>query len=401
MYRPTTSVILDTRKALSTKQGKFSVKLRVTFKVADKFVQEYYPLKMYLGKKEYEQIRKSPKDAIQKEIQTSIEAVERKAWKVCGLRGVVDKKSFEAIYFGTSVDYTVDSFFERTAKALEVEGRIGTATGIRNAIKSFIKYDKPGLLWMDITSQWLIGYETHSLQNGLSVSTIGIHLRALRKVFNEAIANGEVDADLYPFRKYQIKTERKIKLPVGDNEVDKLKGYSSDHKYRMKAVSFWLMSYYCNGMNFNDIAYLKWTDIVQGNIIYDRNKTRRTKKVVRKIVIPIRKEVQQIIDTYGNPKGTYIFPFIEGVTDAKKRKTKLKQLMKTLNRHLRDAAKDLKIDAHLMNSIARHTYANKLLNMGVGKEFIQYALGHTSMDTTENYLSGFEMDRIKKVSEML
>lgn len=45
--------------------------------------------------------------------------------------------------------------------------------------------------------------------------------------------------------------------------------------------------------------------------------------------------------------------------------------------------------------VARHTFSTVLKRSGASTEFIQEALGHTDMKTTENYLDSFEKE-VKK-----
>ncbi|MEO6837644.1 MAG: tyrosine-type recombinase/integrase [Ginsengibacter sp.] len=50
---------------------------------------------------------------------------------------------------------------------------------------------------------------------------------------------------------------------------------------------------------------------------------------------------------------------------------------------------------------ARHSFATILKNSEVSTEFICEALGHSSLQTTKNYLAGFEQDAIKKTTDVL
>jgi len=50
---------------------------------------------------------------------------------------------------------------------------------------------------------------------------------------------------------------------------------------------------------------------------------------------------------------------------------------------------------------ARHSFATILKNSGVSTEFISEALGHSSLSTTKNYLTGFEEDAIKRNTDVL
>ena len=55
----------------------------------------------------------------------------------------------------------------------------------------------------------------------------------------------------------------------------------------------------------------------------------------------------------------------------------------------------LNIEKKVTTYVARHTLSTVLKRSGVSTEFIQEALGHTDIRTTENYLDSFEKE-IKK-----
>lgn len=396
--RPTTAIILDERTPVKSHGGKFSVKLRVTFKAGAKFKVVYYPLKIYLGKKEYTQIRKSPKDLYQKDYHDQIALIEQKAWRTANLKSVHDQKSFEAAYFG-SIDNTIQAHFDRRISDLKESGRFGTANITKAALSSFTSFKKQTFI-ADIDSSWLTTYEEWMLEKGKSYTTIGINLRELRRVFNLAVKNGEFDPELYPFRHYQIKTESKIKIPVESEDVEKVKELHLDGADK-EALAFWLFAYFCNGLNTGDILSLKWKQNVIGDyIVFNRQKTKRTSINKRDIEIFIRDEVRAIMDTYGNKDGVYVFPFYEGVKEQDKIEVK-KRVGRRINRRLKSISDNAGLKVTLKLSIARHTFANALLNAGVTKEFIQYALGHTDGKTTEHYLSGFKRKIIKEVSRIL
>ena len=50
---------------------------------------------------------------------------------------------------------------------------------------------------------------------------------------------------------------------------------------------------------------------------------------------------------------------------------------------------------------ARHSFVTILKNSGVSTEFICKALGHSSLQTTKNYLAGFEQEAIRKTKDVL
>ena len=44
-----------------------------------------------------------------------------------------------------------------------------------------------------------------------------------------------------------------------------------------QAKDFWIFSYLCNGINMMDIAHLRWIEIHDEKIVFERSKTKRTK----------------------------------------------------------------------------------------------------------------------------
>ncbi len=51
--------------------------------------------------------------------------------------------------------------------------------------------------------------------------------------------------------------------------------------------------------------------------------------------------------------------------------------------------------------VARHTFSTLLKRTGASAEYIQEALGHTDIKTTENYLNSFEKEIKKELANKL
>ncbi len=61
----------------------------------------------------------------------------------------------------------------------------------------------------------------------------------------------------------------------------------------------------------------------------------------------------------------------------------------------------LGIEKKVTTYVARHTFSTVLKRSGTSTEFIQEALGHTNMKTTENYLDSFEKEMKKEYASKL
>jgi hypothetical protein len=65
-----------------------------------------------------------------------------------------------------------------------------------------------------------------------------------------------------------------------------------------KAKDFWIFSYLCNGINMNDIARLRWNNIHPEIIVFEREKTKRTKRDSPVKIVVLRNDH---IDLYTDP----------------------------------------------------------------------------------------------------
>ena len=65
-------------------------------------------------------------------------------------------------------------------------------------------------------------------------------------------------------------------------------------------------------MNIKDIVYLKWKNIVGGQIEFVREKTKRTKKAKQKVIqVPLTDFAKEFIEKYGvKDKSQYVLPII-------------------------------------------------------------------------------------------
>ncbi len=84
-----------------------------------------------------------------------------------------------------------------------------------------------------------------------------------------------------------------------------------------------------------------------------------------------------------------------------KQRDDIKLLTHLINEHMKQIAVELGIQKPITTYYARHSFATILKNSGVSTEFISEALGRKSLQTTKNYLAGFEQDAIRKTTDVL
>lgn len=166
-----------------------------------------------------------------------------------------------------------------------------------------------------------------------------------------------------------------------------------------RARDFWLFSYFGNGMNAKDIVFLKYKNIHDDYLIFERSKTERSMRSDPKpISVFISDDMKAIMERWGNKEkssNNYIFPILEpGITPL--RQYELVQLFVSfINDWMKRILKTLGINKKATTYVARHTFSTVLKRSGASTEYIQEALGHTDVKTTENYLDSFGKE-IKK-----
>jgi hypothetical protein len=250
-----TKLILDNRKKNPT--AIYSVKLRITFNRE----QKYYLTGYKLHENDFSEAIKSVPSKKFKDLRIQLDYLELKAKTIISKQEAFSFRAFEeAFYQKQKGSKSIYDMYEAVIAEKMSRGKISTAINYRcsmNSLKSFA----PKLAYIDITSKFLKQYESHLLKEGKSVSTVGIYLRPLRAILNEAVTLKYMPAENYPFglKKYVIPESRNVKKALSKNDFKKLVQYQPQDgfSFEARAKDFWLLSYLCQGMNPKDLLLLK------------------------------------------------------------------------------------------------------------------------------------------------
>jgi integrase len=238
------------------------------------------------------------------------------------------------------------------------------------------------------------------ISQGNSYTTVGIYLRNLRAIFKEAISESEVDQDIYPFgeNKYVIPEGQGTKRAFDKGELKKLFAFElPDDSPIIKARAFWFFSYMANGMNVRDICELRISNFTNDRFKFIRTKTKRTtKKNIKNIDVIVTPLLKEIINRYGtkskNPN-TYIFPIFNNTMTAVEKVRACEKFTRYINQHMKILARLVGVDPGISTYYARHSFSNISVNHGSSLEFVQEALGHQSITTTQAYFAGFNDEK--------
>jgi len=394
------SIYLDINRP--KKNGKCSIKIRVNFNRTRK----YFSTGIDLTSDDFEQtFFGKRKTAIQKENKTKVEYFEKKASKVIDNLNVFSFDAFEIEFLDQrNTKNSVSFAFENYIKSLNLENRIGTAVSYGCAKTSIKKFNK-SLTFAEVTPTFLKKYEHWMIENGRSITTVGIYLRSLRAVYN--LQN--IDRSVYPFgngkNKYSIPSGKNTKKALTIQEIGKIYSYEAEpNSTKEMAKDYWLFLYLCSGMNVKDFCLLKWENINEKMLSYNRAKTERSQKESKKISVALKPESLEIIKKWGQPsinKDAYIFPHLNTKMDEVQKRSTYQVLTKIINKYVKQIAKEVEINKDVTTYYARHSFATVLKRSGAKIEMISELLGHSSVHVTESYLDSFEKEHIQKETDVL
>ena len=292
----------------------------------------------------------------------------------------------------------VNSIYEKHIQALNDEGRISTARSYQDSLTSMLSYKK-NLKVSQITPDFLKGYEKWMTDNGRSLTTVGIYVRALRTIFNMAIENEVIDASKYPFKKYTIPAPQKISRTLKKEEIRQIINYTAKRDADAVALDYWVFSFISNGMNFKDIALLKYGNINGDFLEFRRAKTKRTtNNNSLPIMVPLDENLLYIIKKRGNKskkKEDYIFPILKHGLTPQEEYDHIKTFVRNTNKRLTRVGIELGLSLKVTSYVARHCFATIQKNNNAPLAYISEALGHSNLKTTQNYFGRFEDEGLK------
>ena len=314
---------------------------------------------------------------------------------------------FKDLFIGIKKEITVFEFFETLIDEMKAKEQFSNASVYRTTLNSLHKFRKKikSLKFADIDYTFLKKYETHLFKGGCSGGGVHNYMRTVRAVINEAIRRGYLPKEKYPFSTqfnksgYSLSHLKSTASPRALSLVDMEKFKNFDVEKHPEFKTSWLMflfSYYARGINFTDMAHLKWSDIYNNRITYTRQKTGKF------FTIGINENLQKILDEF-EPKITdYVFPVLTDFhkTTSQKKNRIIKKL-KQFNSDLKEMGKILELPIKLTSYVARHTFATTLKAKDVSVAKISQSMGHADIATTQAYLKQFEDREIDALDELL
>lgn len=300
-------------------------------------------------------------------------ALEKCAAKLKGLSSKEGHSLFN-FYLNGSGSYSSNEFVRFFEQVRDSKSKRKTYLLYRLALDKCRMFAGTAPLSFDIINYaWLVKFQRWMTDQGLSANTQAILFQCIRKVFNEAINEGVISMDVYPFRKFKFKKERTRRRSLTIEQLKQFRDYPCMPQHAIYRDMFMLI-FYLGGINMVDLANAR--GVVDGYIDYRREKTREFCRV------KVEPEAMAIIDKY---RGKHY------LLDINERFADYKTFLGLMNKGLKKIGpieiipdKVNKLRKYKFNPIfpdlstywARHTVATIAVHLNIHEKIIGKILGH-------------------------
>ena len=347
------------------------------------------------------------------------------AHRIADLRRVVadlerEGKPFEAadiaaLFCQRDSNRYVSSYFKARIEELRREGKYGTAYSLATTLTTFEHFaaGKPYQL-DEIDRPTVLAFRHYLVREGLKPNTVSFYLCKLRAVYNRSVLEGYAPKEAEPFAGIPLRIEKTRKLALDDATLRRVAAAELAGEAAV-ARDLFLLSFYCRGMSFVDMAYLRKSDIQGDTLRYRRRKTGQL------FTVRLLPEAQAILDRHIAPESPFALPILlhrhdEGHTPAgpcrgttpdersryeqelyalyQQNRTFYLGLLRTLSRHMA-------LENNLSFNMARHTWASRARRKGIAMSIISEGLGHTTEKTTRIYLDEIDARQIDEANRII
>ena len=300
---------------------------------------------------------------------------------------------------------TVFEYFDEVVKRLHESNSLGNARAYKftkNGLSTF--RNGKDLEFTDITPSFLTKFEESFYQRGVSMNSVSVYMRTLKALINRAKKDDIIKYDFDPFKDISFAKFRNIKTQKRAITKEEIKRIADleihDNPSMIDARNIFMFSYYNRGINFIDIAFLKWENIQQNRLIYTRRKTKENFTIG--LLPPVLTILEHYKNLYYENDRSFIFPILNySYKTPKSIENRLHKMLGQVNLELKEIATKAGINTILTTYVARHSFATNLKRSGISTTEISEAMGHDSEKTTKIYLDSFENNVLDKACEAL
>jgi integrase len=273
---------------------------------------------------------------------------------------------------------------------LPVGGQSRTMSGSGASRNAPTDHAPRDILIERIDGDLMRSYENWLKTTGLTKNTVACYMRALRSLYNQAVAR-YLTVQKNPFARIVTNIDKTVKRAVSEDVLLRLKTIDLSACSELALARDLLMfSFYMRGISFIDMANLRKNNVKNGYILYSRSKTRQL------LTVKLEPCMQQIIARYATQTvDDYLLPVYTALNRCNTSR------LRTYNKQLRRIAGMLGLDTPLSSYVARHTWATLALRRGIPVEVISESMGHENETTTRIYLASLNQSVVDEANEKI
>ena len=300
---------------------------------------------------------------------------------------------------------TLEDFLTSHIQQLRDNGKVGNSYAYLNLRTTLHNFHgkKLNFLFNAVDITFCNKFEAWMRKNQFEDTTMHYYFRTLRSTYNKAIEAKCADREKSPFVEYKLsrfstKTKKRALSKESVKKILKMDCSTMSEKARL-AHDVFSFSYYCGGISLVDVANLTLDNIIDGRLIYERQKTHG---MINLVMLDEAKAIIERYATYQKRAG-YLFPILDNrkhITPMQKF-NRVRKLCHQINKELHSLAKELGIQEDVTTYVARHSFATVLKKSGVNIGIISQALGHQDIKTTQIYLSEFDNEQVDSAMKNL
>jgi integrase/recombinase XerD len=287
------------------------------------------------------------------------------------------------------------AFTDSIIAELREADRIGYANTFRDIKEYVLKhvFGEKDKAFVNFTRSDFEALEKYLIDQELKDTTMSAYLRSFYRIWNLAIKAGMCPKDHHPSKVIKFKPYKKYKTSkraISAADIKLIESYEAEYlsrEYRNQQI--FLFSYYCRGINFNDIVKLKEKNFAGEILTYRRSKNKRLYD------FKLHSKAKAIVEVFRNypmqSDGEYVFPILKKEHDtAAKIDARIDSALKDLNEDLKTIKDNKNIDRTVTSYVARHSFATNLKHKKVAVSLIQEAMGHETEEMTRTYLEEYD-----------
>ena len=302
----------------------------------------------------------------------------------------------------------VSDGFQKLIEQKKKGGYDRTAANYRSVVhklRGYLPYAAESLTVPDIDREWTDGFAGWlRTQHPKKPQTADFYFRTLRAMYNGTCGLLKINlaGGTDPFSGITFSGKQPSKRALAKEEVEKLlvpEFRESLDEHLRESLDILVFILFMRGMVFQDVYNLTWDMIDDDDHIhYLRSKTKAP------IYTKMPTEVRSLMERYRKADFPFVFPFLHESKNKKKEGgtgIPEQSALHRVNRHAHEIGWKAGLSIPLSTYVIRHTWATLMLEAAKPVELISQCLGHTSIRTTQIYLSRISVSRVdKEVDDM-